>query len=101
MYDIKTYKYGKTRSILAPGWRDYTTLDDALLNDAARRTEDDLLFLSQEGFRVVFYDTIEDFYLAEALGVQRSPETERSPRRSSACTVAIPQAVYARAPGAC
>jgi glucosamine-6-phosphate deaminase len=57
----------RKESILAPGWWDYTTLDDALLNDAARLTEDDLLALSREGFKVVFYDTIEDFYLAEAL----------------------------------
>ena len=30
-------------------------------------TPDDLLQLSRPGFRVVFYDTLEDFYLAEAL----------------------------------
>jgi glucosamine-6-phosphate deaminase len=54
-------------SMLAPEWWDYTTLDDAILNDAAKLTPDDLLQLSRPGFRVVFYDTIEDFYLAEAL----------------------------------
>jgi len=54
-------------SILAPGWWDYTTLDDELLNDAARLTPEDMLALSREGFRVVFYDSLEDFYLAEAL----------------------------------
>lgn len=57
----------RKKSLLAPEWWDYTTLDDALLNDAAKLTADDLLGLSREGFKVVFYDTLEDFYLAEAL----------------------------------
>ena len=54
-------------SMLAPDWWDYTTLDDEILNDAARLTPEDMLGLSREGFRVIFYDTLEDFYLAEAL----------------------------------
>jgi glucosamine-6-phosphate deaminase len=57
----------RKQSILAPGWWDFTTLDDELLNDAARLTEKDLLELSRDGFNVVFYETLEDFYLAEAL----------------------------------
>jgi glucosamine-6-phosphate deaminase len=54
-------------SMLAPGWWDFTTLDDDLLRDVAKLTPKDMLQLSREGFRVVFYDTLEDFYLAEAL----------------------------------
>jgi glucosamine-6-phosphate deaminase len=54
-------------SILAPDWWDYTTLDDELLNDAARLTPEAMVALSREGFKVVMYDTLEDFYLAEAL----------------------------------
>jgi glucosamine-6-phosphate deaminase len=54
-------------SMLAPGWWDFTTLDEQILHDAAKLTPNDLLQLSRPGFRVVFYDTIEDFYLAEAL----------------------------------
>ncbi|MFA6175832.1 MAG: glucosamine-6-phosphate isomerase, partial [Phycisphaerae bacterium] len=54
-------------SMLAPDWWDYTTLDDAILNDAARLTPEDMLGLSRKGFAVKFYDTLEDFYLAEAL----------------------------------
>ena len=54
-------------SMLAPEWWDFTTLDDQILNDAAKLTPKDLLQLSREGFRVVIYDTLEDFYLAEAL----------------------------------
>jgi len=54
-------------SMLAKDWWDFTTLDDALLSDVAKLTADDLQQLSREGFRVVFYDMLEDFYLAEAL----------------------------------
>ena len=54
-------------SHIAPDWWDYTTLDFDLINDAARLTERDLRQLSRPGFKVVMYDTLEDFYLAEAL----------------------------------
>jgi len=53
--------------MLAPEWWDFTTLDDELLNDAARLKPKDLLQLSRDGFKVVFYESLEDFYLAEAL----------------------------------
>ena len=54
-------------SAIAPDWWDYTTLDAELIADAARLTPDDLLQLARPGFRVVFHDTLEEFYLAEAL----------------------------------
>jgi glucosamine-6-phosphate deaminase len=54
-------------SKIAPGWWDYTTLDREILDDAARLRADDLPGLSRPGFTVKFYDTREDFYLAEAL----------------------------------
>ena len=54
-------------SMLAPEWWDFTTLPDDLLNDAAKLTPKDILQLSRPGFKIHFYDTIEDFYLAEAL----------------------------------
>ena len=54
-------------SKIAPGWWDYTTLDREILDTAAHLTADDLLELSREGFTVKVYDTIEDFYLSEAL----------------------------------
>jgi glucosamine-6-phosphate deaminase len=54
-------------SKVAPGWWDYTTLDRELLDDAARLSLSDIEGLEREGFRIRFYDTIEDFYLAEAL----------------------------------
>src|SRR5262245_42529251 len=54
-------------SIVAPDWWDYTTLDREILDDAARLSAADLQGLSRPGFSVQFYDTLEDFYLAEAL----------------------------------
>jgi glucosamine-6-phosphate deaminase len=54
-------------SMLAPEWWDFTTLDDNLLNDVAKLTPGDIFQLSRKGFKVIFYDTLEDFYLAEAL----------------------------------
>jgi glucosamine-6-phosphate deaminase len=54
-------------SSIAPDWWDYTTLNDDLITTVARLTPKDLLELSRPGFRVVFYDTLEEFYLAEAL----------------------------------
>ena len=54
-------------SKVAPDWWDYTTLDPAILADAAGLTGEDLQKLSRPGFQVVMYDTLEDFYLAEAL----------------------------------
>ncbi len=54
-------------SKLAAGWWDYTTLDPAIAQDAARLSPEDLLQLSRPGFRVAIHDTLEEFYLAEAL----------------------------------
>jgi glucosamine-6-phosphate deaminase len=54
-------------SKVAPDWWDYTTLEPELVRDAARLTPEDLPGLSRPGFQVTFHDTLEDFYLAEAL----------------------------------
>ena len=54
-------------SSVAPEWWDYTTLDRELIQDVASLTVEDVFELSRPGFQVVFYDTLEDFYLAEAL----------------------------------
>src|ERR1043166_7776760 len=54
-------------SSIAPDWWDYTTLDDDLIRAAARLTPQKMLRLSRPGFKVVFYETLEEFYLAEAL----------------------------------
>ncbi len=54
-------------SMLAEDWWDFTTLDEKILEDAAMLSEKDMLELSRPGFQVVFYDTLESFYMAEAL----------------------------------
>ena len=54
-------------SSLAPDWWDYTTLDRELIAAAAALTPEKLRRLSRPGFKIVFYDTLEDFYCAEAL----------------------------------
>ena len=54
-------------STIAPDWWDYTTLEDDLIRDAAKLTPRQIEKLARPGFRVVMYDTLEDFYLAEAL----------------------------------
>lgn len=54
-------------SKLAPAWWDYTTLDSALLREAAKLDAKKLKGLQRPGFRIVFYDTLEEFYCAEAM----------------------------------
>jgi len=54
-------------SAIAPDWWDYTTLDEEIIRAAARLTPEKMLRLARPGFKVVFYDTLESFYLAEAL----------------------------------
>ncbi len=54
-------------SCVAPQWWDYTTIDREIVDDAAGLVPKDIEQLARPGFTVVMYDTIEDFYLAEAL----------------------------------
>jgi glucosamine-6-phosphate deaminase len=54
-------------SSIATDWWDYTTLEAELISAAARLTPQEMRKLSRPGFKVFFYDTLEDFYLAEAL----------------------------------
>ena len=54
-------------SKVAPTWWDYTTLDPAIIADVPKLTPRALERLSRPGFKVVMYDTLEDFYMAEAL----------------------------------
>jgi glucosamine-6-phosphate deaminase len=57
----------RSTSKVAPEWWDYTTLDAELLADAAKLTAKDLLQLARPGFKVEIIDTLEEFYLAEAM----------------------------------
>ncbi len=54
-------------SAISPDWWDYTTLDNDIIRDTIALTPEKMLRLSRPGFKVVMYDTLEDFYLAEAL----------------------------------
>lgn len=54
-------------SKIAKEWWDYTTLDEAILQDAAKLTADEVVQLSRPGFTIKVYDTLESFYVAEAL----------------------------------
>jgi glucosamine-6-phosphate deaminase len=54
-------------SSISPEWWDYTCIDKMLVEEVARLTPRDLEKLSRPGFRVVMFDTLEEFYLAEAL----------------------------------
>ena len=54
-------------SAIAPDWWDYTTLDSEIIDAAAKLTPEKLAKLSRPGFKIVLHDTLEDFYLAEAL----------------------------------
>src|SRR5947209_9735156 len=54
-------------SSIAPDWWDYTTLDSEIIRDAASLTPEKMSKLSRPGFKVLLYDTLEEFYLAEAI----------------------------------
>lgn len=54
-------------SKLAPDWWDYTTLEPELLADAARIDARTLKGLARPGFAIHFYDTVQEFFAAEAL----------------------------------
>jgi len=56
----------RKHSSIAPDWWDYTTLEGEILRDASRLSPADLAQLSRPGFTVRIYDSLDDFYLAEA-----------------------------------
>ncbi|MEE8440823.1 MAG: glucosamine-6-phosphate isomerase [Spirochaetia bacterium] len=72
-------------SRVAPQWWDYTTLDDEILNDAARLAPGDLEGLARPGFTVKIYDTVELFYLAEALEYINAWREATSDRPAGIC----------------
>lgn len=72
-------------SKVAPQWWDYTTLDDELLDDAARLSAEDLVSLSRPGFSVRIYDTLESFYTSEALEYVSSWRRATADRPAGIC----------------
>jgi len=54
-------------STIDPGWWDYTTLNDEILNNAAILTLSDIEQLSRPGFTVKMYDSREELFVAQAM----------------------------------
>ena len=54
-------------SKISPEWWDYTTLDRGILDEAAKITIDTLKSFERPGFKINIYDTLQEFYCAEAL----------------------------------
>ena len=54
-------------SKVAKSWWDYTTLDTELLDAAAHLQPKDILALQRPGFNIRFFETRDEFFLAEAL----------------------------------
>lgn len=57
----------RRQSKIAPGWWDYTTLDPEITKDVPALTLEDVQQMQRPGFTVRVFDTLEEFYLAEAL----------------------------------
>jgi glucosamine-6-phosphate deaminase len=75
----------RTTSKVAPGYWDYTTLDSKILEEAAGLSESDLLQLSRPGFTVRFYETLESFFVAEALEYVNSWRQATADRPAGIC----------------
>ena len=60
---ISTRNFSK----ISRDWWDYTTLDRKILDAAAKLTLDDLPKLQRKGFKINIFDTLQEFYAAEAL----------------------------------
>lgn len=54
-------------SKINPAWWDYTTLEEELLKDVSQLTVTDIQQLARPGFEICMYDTMDSFWLAEAL----------------------------------
>ena len=57
----------RNESKIAKDWWDYTTLDEEILDDAAKLSEKEIVQLSRPGFKIKFYETLESLYMAEAI----------------------------------
>lgn len=75
----------RNMSKVAPEWWDYTTLDRTILDDAAALTQEQILGLGRKGFAIRVYETLEDFYLAEALEYITSWQQATASRPAGIC----------------
>jgi len=60
----------RNESKVAAGYWDYTTLDNKILEDAAKLSEKDLSELARPGFTVKMYDTLESFFCCRGAGIR-------------------------------
>jgi glucosamine-6-phosphate deaminase len=75
----------RKQSKVASEWWDYTTLDDEILNDAAKLTIEDIRQLKRPGFEIRFYDTLESFFTAEALEYVQAWNTSTADNPAGIC----------------
>ncbi len=54
-------------SKISPEWWDYTTLDRSILDEAAKINIDTLKSFERPGFKINIFETLQEFYCAEAL----------------------------------
>ncbi len=72
-------------SKVAPEWWDYTTLDREILDEAAKITIDTLPKLARKGFKINIFDTLQEFYAAEALEYVRCFQKATAKRPCGIC----------------
>lgn len=72
-------------SKISPEWWDYTTLDRSILDEAAKITIDTLKSFERPGFKINIYDTLQEFYCAEALEDIKAWKRQRPPNRRAIC----------------
>lgn len=75
----------RTLSKIAPDWWDYTTLDRSILDEAAKITIDNLKSFERPGFKINIFNTIEEFYCAEALEYIRCWQRATADRPCGIC----------------
>lgn len=72
-------------SKVAPDWWDYTTLDRSILDEAAKITIDTLPKLARPGFKINIFDTLQEFYAAEAMEYVRCFKQATASRPCGIC----------------
>lgn len=72
-------------SKVAADWWDYTTLDDEILDEAAKIELKDLPGLQRPGFEIRLYENRDEFFLAEALEYIKAFTASSSTRPTGIC----------------
>jgi glucosamine-6-phosphate deaminase len=75
----------RSLSKISPEWWDYTTLDRSILDAAAKITIADLKKWERPGFRINIFDTLQEFYAAEALEYVRCWQQATADRPCGIC----------------